>query len=234
MNKYFKLLKCISNPVFIKSYIRKVSPLFELEPILKNIKELNSIIDIGSNKGQFVILAKKYFPYSQIYSFEPQKKYLKIQKKILGGNKIKYFNFGLGNKKGEMNFYITTREDSSSFLKPSIYDEKKYKVKSIKKIKIDTLDNILDLESLTKPTLIKLDVQGYELETLKGSKKTLDYVDYIITEVSYQKTYDKQVDKADLIKFLKKNNFFEYMIVNKTYLNNNLFQSDILYKKFKQ
>ena len=55
------------------------------------------IIDIGSNKGQFSILAKSLFPTAKVYSFEPQIEYLNLQKVILGRKKVKYFNFGLGN-----------------------------------------------------------------------------------------------------------------------------------------
>lgn len=58
-----------------------VAPLFELSPLLKKIDKIKTIIDIGSNKGQFSILAKSHFPNTKIYSFEPQKKYLNIQKK---------------------------------------------------------------------------------------------------------------------------------------------------------
>ena len=70
MNKVKKIIKCVLNPQFFNSYINFVSPLFELEPLLNKIGNINTIIDIGSNKGQFSILARSFFPSSKIYSFE--------------------------------------------------------------------------------------------------------------------------------------------------------------------
>ena len=57
MNKISKIIKCLINPQFFKSYINFVSPIFELIPLLNKIDNINTLLDIGSNKGQFSILA---------------------------------------------------------------------------------------------------------------------------------------------------------------------------------
>jgi FkbM family methyltransferase len=229
MNKIKKVIKCVFNPKFFKSYINFVSPLFELEPLLKKVDNINTIIDIGSNKGQFSILARSFFPSSKIYSFDPQKKYLDIQKKILKKKDINYFNIGIGNKKRLKKFFITSREDSSSFLKPKRINNKNYEIKNIKKIKIDKLDNLIDIKKIKGPVLIKIDIQGYELEALKGAKKILKVADYLIAEISYQKIYDNQVSNIDLLSYLKKINFKKLLTANETKFNDKVFQSDILF-----
>ena len=74
MNKIKKLMLCLFNLQFYKAYINIVSPLFELSTLLNFTKDIKTVIDIGSNKGQFSILAKSFFPRAIIYSFDPQKK----------------------------------------------------------------------------------------------------------------------------------------------------------------
>ena len=229
MKKIIKIIQCILNPQYFISYFNFVSPLFELLPLLKKLKKVNTLIDVGSNKGQFSILMNNYYPNIKIYSFEPQKKFLAIQKRILPINNY-FYNIAIGSTIGYKKFYITKREDSSSILEPA-NNESKYKIKKIKKIRIDRLDNIINLKKLKKPVIIKLDIQGYELEALKGSKKILNKIDYLITEISFEKIYKKQVLEHNLINFLKKNNFLEVKRTNITKIGNKTFQADILFIK---
>lgn len=229
MKKIIKIIQCILNPQYFISYFNFVSPLFELLPLLKKLKKVNTLIDVGSNKGQFSILMNNYYPNIKIYSFEPQKKFLAIQKRILPFNNY-FYNIALGSTTGYKKFYITKREDSSSILEP-VNNESKYKIKKIKKIRIERLDNIINLKKLKKPVIIKLDIQGYELEALKGSKKILNKIDYLITEISFEKIYKKQVLEHNLINFLKKNNFLEVKRTNITKIGNKTFQADILFIK---
>ena len=138
---------------------------------------------------------------------------------------------GLGNEKCNKKFYVTNREDSSSFLEPKNTYVETYKIKSFKKIKINKLENMINSDKLEKNVLVKLDVQGFELEVLKGAKKLLNKIDYIITEMSYQNIYKNQVVRSDLKLFLKKNNFVKVKNINITKFDKKLFQSDALFRK---
>tara|TARA_A100001011_G_scaffold58173_1_gene57328 strand:- start:1101 stop:1817 length:717 start_codon:yes stop_codon:yes gene_type:complete len=234
-----KLLKKIfvlfQNFLWIYGLLNGVAASFELSPFLRKIKKINTLIDIGSNKGQFILLCLKFFPSLTIYSIEPIKEILERQRNFFKFRKsIFFFNFGIGNKNKNLNFYITERMDSSSFLTINKSDNfnKNYSVKEKRSIKIRQLDQILKNKILIKPTLIKIDVQGYELEVLKSAKKILSKTDFILLEVSKNKMYNKQPLEREIINFLKKKNFIIKKKSNWIKIKNTKFmQRDILFKR---
>ena len=85
---------------------------------------------------------------------------------------------------------------------------------------------------MIKPVLIKIDVQGFELEVLKGSKKTLPNIDYLLLEVSKNQMYNKQAIELEIINFLKKEKFIIMESSKWKKINNTEFmQRDILFKR---
>ena len=75
--------------LWFKGMFHGIAATVELEKLLKDIRIPETIIDVGSNKGQFILLIEKLFPNKKIYSFEPiteilnkQKKFFKYKKNI--------------------------------------------------------------------------------------------------------------------------------------------------------
>tara|TARA_B110000238_G_scaffold196121_1_gene236348 strand:- start:423 stop:1118 length:696 start_codon:yes stop_codon:yes gene_type:complete len=230
--KLKKILNCLLNPKYYKCYINGVSPLFELENFLKDTKNINTIIDIGSNKGQFGLIARHILPNVNIYSFEPQTSQLTIQKKIIGSQNIHYFDFALGATNEIKSLYVTQRKDSSSILEP-VENDNIYSVTAQEKINVKRFDEIIDILKLNKQILVKLDIQGYELEALKGFGEHIKFVDYILTEVSFQEAYKDQPFANEIIEFLKKKNFFVIKKNLATKYKKKKFQQDILFERKK-
>ena len=231
MNKVTKLIKCLLSPEFYNSYFYGVSPLFELTLLIKQISHAKTLIDVGSNKGQFSLIARKFFPNIKIHSFEPQIDILSMQKKILGTKNINYYNFALGNEEKESELYVTKRKDSSSVLKPILTKNRNYITNEIKKTSIKRLDELPNIKNIERPSVMKLDVQGYEFEVLKGAENILDYIDYVITEVSFIEVYENQTSANKLIKFLKSKSFEIKDKCNLSKIEGKLFQEDILFFK---
>ena len=212
-----------------------VAANIELLPLLYKIKRINTLIDIGSNKGQFILLCLKFFSKIKVYSFEPIKEILKKQKKFFKFyTKIFYYNLGVGSINKHSIFFITNRIDSSSFLKINNVKNfsKNYDITEKRKIKIATLDRILGKKKLDRPILMKIDVQGYEFEVLKGASKILRKIDYLLLEVSKNQMYKTQPIENKIINFLKKNSF---IILDRgkwtKIVNTNFYQRDILLKR---
>ena len=231
--KITKFFNCLINPKFYKSYFYGVSPLFELKNIIKNVEKCNSLIDVGSNKGQFSILFRSFFKYSQIYSFEPQGSQLMIQKKILGKKNIKYYKFGISSKVCKKKFYITKRKDSSSVHFPKKLYNKSYEIIQTKIVNMISLDSFFKKKKLKKPIVLKIDIQGHEFEALKGARKFLNSVEYLIIEISLQQIYENQISSQKIENLLSKYSFFKILETNISYYKNKILQKDVLFKKIR-
>ena len=232
--KVYKLLKLLKFKLWRKGLLNGIAASIELEKILKNINP-ETVIDIGSNKGQFVMLIEQLFPNKIIYSFEPILEVLEKQKKFFNYKKnIFFYNFALGSSTLTEDFYITKSADNSSFFKAKKNGNKnkKFEIKEKKNIQIKTLDEVIINEKIIGPVLMKIDVQGYELEVLKGSENMLKKIEYILLEVSETEVYENQPLSDRIITFLQKRNY-QILIQNrpKKIEKTNFIQMDILFQK---
>ena len=209
LNQFIKLIKLFKNQKTRKGLFNNIAANIELEDLIKELK-FQTVLDIGSNKGQFILLIEKLFNDDKdIYSFEPINEILEKQKNFFSNKKnILFFNFALGEKSSKRILNITKRRDSSSFLKINdIITNSDHFVEEEREIEIKPLDELMKNKNLIKPILAKIDVQGYELEVLKGSKNFLKQIKYIIIEVSEDKIYTEQALENDIIKYLGDINF---------------------------
>jgi hypothetical protein len=74
-------------------------------------------------------------------------------------------------------------------------------------VEIQLLDEIYAQDNLPTPDLIKLDVQGFELNVLKGGINTLRKTKYLVIELSFRQFYKNQPSIWEIFKFLQENNF---------------------------
>jgi len=140
-----------------------------LDMSYKYIKKFDVAIDVGANLG---LMSRRYSEtFKSVYSFEPVKSLFEcLQKNLDDKNNITFFNYGLGEE--ENNVTISNLNDLDNFNSGnwSIVDFQNVKDRIIsEEIKIKTLDSFG-----LKPDFIKIDVQSFELEVLKGSLKTID------------------------------------------------------------
>ena len=132
----------------------------------------------------------------------------------------------------ESGYFIEWEEVYTNHYKGTLKSEIDRLIKEKRNIKISTLDSILLNEKISRPILIKMDVQGYELEVLKGSNDLLKKTDYLLLEVSENEMYQNQPTEKIIIKYLKDLNFNifkanEWLNIKNTNFN----QRDVLFYK---
>jgi FkbM family methyltransferase len=174
--------------------------------VLHTLKPGDLFVDVGANIGSYSILAGACEGV-KVVAFEPvPQTFSWLQKNIKINaleNQIEVMKIGLAEQKGSINF-------SSNFdvLNHVVLQEKHNT--SVVKVDVSKLDDILDHKY---PTVIKIDVEGYELQVLNGVKKILDNPSLIAVIVelnSAGKIYG--VDDEEIHKLLlsKKFETFKY------------------------
>ena len=141
-------------------------------------KKYDTFIDIGAAVGSVTFTVANNF--SKCVCFEPEKRNYNEFKAKLNEKKIKnieIFNFALGKEKSEKEFFISP--DGRLDNRFGIHPDENF---NSYKVKINTLDEILKSINIEKKCLIKIDVQGYELEVMKGALKILENDCTIISE----------------------------------------------------
>lgn len=159
-----------------------------------NVK-ITGVIHIGGHLGEEIPLYKKQT--NNIHIFEPLEEcYNQIDPTV---NK---YNVALGSADQILPFNVASNGESSSLLTPKTHLQEHTWVifnRQQRMVQVRTLDsyNIADCNFLN------LDVQGYELEVLKGGSRTLDTIDYIYTEINVRELYENCAQLEELDNFLQ-------------------------------
>jgi hypothetical protein len=87
-------------------------------------------------------------------------------------------------------------------------------------------------EQITRPALMKLDVQGAELDVLEGCGTLLQEIDYIYLEGSFVELYEGQALITDIVTFLDRHGFKFRGIYNTSYTRDyGTTQADFLFER---
>ena len=132
------------------------------------------IFDVGAHKGETVSNYLSLFKNPSIFSFEPTPSSYKMLNNMFNGQ-IKPINKALGSKIGKKEFLIKNVSSCNSFFKIKDYAKKYKNAEENGKIlvEVDTIDNFCNKNRIQKVDILKLDVQGYEVEVLKGATSML-------------------------------------------------------------
>ena len=210
----------VSNDILIDGYY-EIKELRILNKWLKKKIKFGVALDVGAYIGNHSIFFSKYF--KKVFSFEPNPDSFELLKLNTKEKKnIKIFNYGLSNKKSTKNFYsYYSNYGGSSVIKNEKIPYKKFKA----------LFNKFDQLNITERIdLIKIDVEGDELNVLKGLEKTLGKFSPIVLFESQKK--DIENGSSKVINFLKSKKYNKFYSIE-NFKNTNVNILDKVFYMFK-
>ncbi len=186
-------------------------------------KENYTIFDIGSNIGTTTLPFAKILSKGIVYSFEPGiNNYKRILKNVNLNpdlKNIKLFNIGFGEKKGSVRLYkVDINNPGMNRILPK-NEQNQY---DFENIAIETLDDFVNQNSIDKIELIKIDVEGYELNILKGGLKVLEtFKPTLFIELDDKNLRANDGSAREVISLLAKKNYECFKAISNELVHDN-------------
>ena len=190
----------------------------------------SAILDIGANAGEWSRVAASIFTTSRIFMFDgdPDNEAVLHNAVREIGARSSYILCLLGaEKKDAVTFYRPEAGTTGSSVLPEMTSYDKEAIK----LKMDTLDSRIENVGLGTPILMKLDVQGFEIEILKGGKRALGASEVVITEASLLPYNEGAPLFADVVAFMHQEGFavYDFCGQNRRESDHALFQTDVVF-----
>ena len=180
------------------------------------------IFDIGANRGQSVRFFKSLYPSSKIYAFEPSESSFEKLRSFVANTQysgVFLFRVAFGNSQREGIFHESDLSETSSFVLPN-QDSKYLKKKNLIllqknensynsiPIQITTLDDFVSKNEINFIDIVKIDVEGFELEVIQGASNTLEQGVVQILQIENQDNDMHRSNLYEIDSFLRARNYF--------------------------
>jgi FkbM family methyltransferase len=177
------------------------------------------ILDVGANRGNFATNILLGAPLSEVHCFEPNPELfpeLEAKCRSLGSEKGRpraiANGIGVGTASGTLDLIVTNFAPASSMLPVSEasrsgWPKADLAVKRRNAVPVRTIREYAGAHNIKAVKILKMDVQGFEMEVLKGCGDFLGHIEYIYAEIQFRPLYEGAPLWTDMLKYLKERGF---------------------------
>jgi len=206
-----KLAALLKSPYCHSRLLRyRVAAGVEHSGVLSGL-DCRTVVDIGANRGQFALVARRRLPQARILSFEPlPAASAKFRAVFAGDDRVTLHEVAIGPAPGNATIHISRRDDSSSLLpitatQVALFPGTAEVATTI--VRVAPLREFISAAKIEAPALLKVDVQGYELQALRGCEDLLNRFAYVYAECSFMELYAGQALADEVIAWLRERGF---------------------------
>lgn len=193
-----------------------------------------TIVDIGANRGGWSEEVAHVFPKANFFLMEPIPGFEPdLAQFIKGRPGSRYWMAAASNSEGTTTIDCVTTHDgkltTGSTLAGGSHDPARYKVERIS-VPTLTLEGLVRQSELPTPDLLKVDVEGYELQVLQGAEPLLGTIEAVILEVSFERFWNQPVFHEVIAKMADWGYWvYDFTGFNRRPADGSLGQADVLF-----
>lgn len=230
-----KILRAVYNRLIsdqMKVRLFRYIPSQRMFAHLQYLKEMGfepgMVIDIGAYQGKWTRQVKLIFPHTPFVMIEPQQAKSGFLQAVTRAYPDVHYHAVLTGKEDHAQVAFHEMETGSS-----IYRENTGAQSTLKHYTMRTLDSLMREHPFKGTCLLKLDVQGAELDVLEGAREILQQTEFILLEASLLNYNAGAPLAAELIDWLNRNGFVLFDICDQQRRNENrlLVQADLLFSR---
>jgi len=233
-----KAAAALRHPLTRQALREGVAPAQEHHAVLKRVAP-GFVVDVGAHKGQFALAVRAAGFDCPIVAFEPLPDvFARTAERFRSDPAYEVRNLALSDAAGTQTMQVSGHDDSSSLLligeKQSTFFPGREAVATVE-VAVSTLGDELQGLDMAAPALLKIDVQGSELDVLRGARDTLGRFDHLYVECSTTEMYVGQPLASEIVAYLFERDFHLRDIGALTRISGHgVVQADLLFSRLPQ
>jgi FkbM family methyltransferase len=205
--------------------------------VIGPVQRKHVLLDVGAHHGWFFHCWQDWCPSARVIAFEPFAESFETMQRLYGNDsRVQLVQAGVGSVAGSMELNVLNDSKvSNSFLQPAdeAWRNIAYEHGQVSRVTVPvtTLDEVFRQQQLGGVYLVKIDVQGYEIEVLKGAEQSLPKIDHIFVESGIQRLYESAPRFNDVFEFLTARGFHLMAMRSWHRGNHVLVETDMLFRR---